>query len=173
MNIIHKTTPILVLICSLFFSRHANGQTTSSKIACISFTELLNIMPEFKRADTTLARFRDTLELEFDALKSEYTEKATFLSSPDTIKYTPQQLVIKKQTLAELLARIQGFDANAGQLFNQKRSALLLPIQKKAEDAIQQVSRDNGYAFVFEKDNLHVYPPSTDILPLVKKKLGL
>jgi len=47
------------------------------------------------------------------------------------------------------------------------------PIQKKAEDAIQAVSRDNGYAFVFEKDNLHVYPPSTDILPLVKKKLGL
>jgi outer membrane protein len=106
-------------------------------------------------------------------MKAEYTQQANILSSPDTAKYTPAQLVIKRQTLSELLARIQGFDADAGQLFNQKRSALLQPIQRRAEAAIQQVSKDNGYAFVFEKDNLHVYPPSTDILPLVKKKLGL
>jgi outer membrane protein len=173
MKIIPKIIPVLALTCSLFFSRHADAQTTSSKIGCISFTELLNIMPEFKRADTTLAKYRDTLEQEFEAMKAEYAEKAAFFSSPDTVKYTPPQIMIKKQSLTGLLAKIQGFEADAGQLFNQKRSILLLPIQKKAEDAIQQVSKDNGYAFVFEKDNLHVYPPSTDILPLVKKKLGL
>ncbi|MBN9382129.1 MAG: OmpH family outer membrane protein [Chitinophagaceae bacterium] len=168
-----KNTPILVLITCFFFSLNSNAQTSSSKIGCISITELLNVMPEFKKADTTLAKFRDTLEQQFEAMRTEYAEQANLLAGPDTTKYTPTQLVIKRQTLAELLAKIQGFDANAGQLFNQKRSILLLPIQKKAEDAIQQVSKDNGYAFVFEKDNLHVYPPSTDILPLVKKKLGL
>lgn len=173
MQIVHKIVPVLALICGVFFSYRANAQTSSSKIGCISITELLNVMPEFKKADTTLARFRDTLEQQFEAMRTEYAEQAGLLSGPDTAKYTPTQLVIKRQTLSELLAKIQGFDANAGQLFNQKRSVLLLPIQKKAEDAIQQVSKDNGYAFVFEKDNLHVYPPSTDILPLVKKKLGL
>ena len=169
-----RSATALMLISGLvFLSPRSQAQVASSKMGCISLTELLSAMPEFKKADTTLAKFRDTLEQKFDALKTEYTEQASFLSSPDTVKYTPAQLGIKKQTLSELLAKIQGFDADAGQLFNQKRSALLLPIQKKAENAIQQVSKDNGYAFVFEKDNLHVYPPSADILPLVKKKLGL
>lgn len=80
---------------------------------------------------------------------------------------------VKRQSLAQLLSKLQGYDQEAGALFNQRRSALLLPIQKKAEDAIQQVSKENGYAFIFEKEGLHVYPPSADILPLVKKKLGL
>lgn len=174
MKIVHKIIPAMALISGSFFSYRANAQTSSSsKIGCISLTELLSAMPEFKRADTSLARFRDTLEQEFEAMRTEYAEQARRLSSPDTAKYTPVQLDIKRQNLAELLAKIQGFDANAGQLFNQKRSILLLPIQKRAEDAIQQVSKDNGYAFVFEKDNLHVYPYSADILPLVKKKLGL
>jgi outer membrane protein len=57
-------------------------------------------------------------------------------------------------------------------VFN-KRQALLLPIQKKASDAIKAVSKDYGYAFILEKDVLHVFPPSEDILPLVKKRLGL
>ena len=167
-----RATPVLILIGSLMcFQLHA--QNAPVKFACISFNELLSVMPEFKKADTTLAKYRTSLEQQFDAMKNEYTEQAKLLSSPDTGKFTAPQLVIKKQGLNELLAKIQGFESEAGTLFNQKRSALLQPIQKKAEDAIQQVSKDNGYAFVFEKDNLHAYPPSTDILPLVKKKLGI
>ena len=168
------------ILCSLLligavcaFGTQARAQNAPVKFACISFNELLSAMPEFKKADTTLAQYRTTLEQQFDAMKSEYTEQAKLLTSNDSAKFTAPQLVIKRQGLNELLAKIQGFEAEAGQLFNQKRSALLQPIQKKAEDAIQQVSKDNGYAFVFEKDNLHAYPPSTDILPLVKKKLGI
>jgi hypothetical protein len=47
------------------------------------------------------------------------------------------------------------------------------PIQRKAEHAIALVARDKSYAYVFEKDNLHFYPPGDDILPLVRKRLGL
>ena len=163
---------MLILIGALLcFQLHA--QNAPVKFACISFNELLSAMPEFKKADTTLAQYRTSLEQQFDAMKNEYNEQAKLLTSQDTTKFTAPQLVIKRQSLNELLGKIQGFESEAGQLFNQKRSALLQPIQKKAEDAIQQVSKDNGYAFVFEKDNLHAYPPSTDILPLVKKKLGI
>ena len=135
--------------------------------------ELLSVMPEVKKADTTLAQFQTALQQEFETMKEDYTTQATQLSSRDTGKYTPPQLFLRRKSLAELLAKIQGYDQQAGQLLEQKRTDLFLPIQKKAEDAIRQVSHDNGYAFVFEKDNLHVYPPSEDILPLVKKRLGL
>lgn len=166
-----STATVLVLVGALLsFGPSTHAQ---SKFGCISLTEVLNAMPEFKKADTTLAAYRTSLEQNFEAMRTEYTERATQLSSPDTAKYTLPQLTIKRQGLTELLAKIQGYEAEAGQLFNQKRSDLLAPIQKKAEDAIQQVSRDNGYAFVFEKDNLHSYPLAADLLPLVKKKLGI
>lgn len=143
------------------------------KTACISINEVIEAMPESKKADSTLALFKAELEQRFEAYQTEYKEQAMVLSSKDTAKFTPQQMIFKRQSLAELLGRIQGFDQEAGALFSQRRSALLVPIQKKAEDAIAQVSKENGYAFVFEKESLHVYPPSADILPLVKRRLGL
>jgi len=164
----------LLIGCLLAASLHSAAQnSTSSKLGCISFNELLVAMPEFKKADTLLEAYKVTLEQQFEAMKSEYNDQLSKLTGPDTAKLTKPQLSLKRQNLSELIAKIQGFDQQAGVLLNQKRSSLIEPIQKKAEDAIQAVSRDNGYAFVFEKDNLHVYPPSTDILPLVKKKLGL
>jgi outer membrane protein len=46
-------------------------------------------------------------------------------------------------------------------------------VQKKAQETIQQVAKENGYTYVFLKDALLVSPPAEDLLPLVKKKLGL
>ena len=144
-----------------------------NKFACISFNELVNSMPETKKADTTLAQYQAALEQQFETMKTDYTTQATELTSSDTGKFTKPQLELKRRSLAELLGKIQGFDQEAGNLLNQKRSDLFAPIQRKAEDAITQVAHDNSYAYVFEKDNLHYYPPGDDILPLVRKKLGL
>ena len=144
-----------------------------TKFACISFTELVGSMPESKKADTTLSQYQSALEQQFETMKTDYTTQATTLTSGDTSKFTRPQLDLKRRSLAELLARIQGFDQEAGQLLTQKRTDLFAPIQRKAEDAIAQVARANSYAYVFEKESLHFYPTSDDILPLVRKKLGL
>lgn len=144
-----------------------------NKFACISFNELVSSMPDTKKADTTLSQYKTALEQQFEAMKIDYTNKAAELTSRDTAKFTRPQLELKRKSLSELLGKIQGFDQEAGQMLDQKRSDLLMPIQRKAEDAIAQVARDNSYSYVFEKDNLHFYPPSDDILPLVRKKLGL
>lgn len=130
-------------------------------------------MPETKKADTTLAQYRAALEQQYETMRTDYTTQATELTSKDTTKFTKPQLELKRKTLAELLGKIQGFDQEAGQMLDQKKSELFVPIQKKAEDAIAQVSRDHGYSYVFEKETLHIFPPGDDILPLVKKQLGL
>lgn len=166
-----KISIVLLLTAGLLSA--GNQLAAQSKTGCISFNELLNAMPEFKRADTTLAKFRDTLEQKYDAYKIEYSEQESLLRSGDTAKYTSAQLDLKKRSLAEILSKLQGFEQEASLLLDQKKQLLLMPIQKKASAAIQAVSKENGYAFILEKDVLHVYPPSEDILPLVKKKLGL
>jgi outer membrane protein len=158
--------------CFLCTGVRATAQN-QNKFACISFTELVASMPEAKKADTTLAQYQSALEQKFELMKTDYGSQATVLTSSDTGKFTKPQLELKRKSLAELLGKIQSFNQEASALLDQKRSDLFLPIQRKAEDAIAQVARDNSYAYVFEKESLHFYPPGDDILPLVRKKLGL
>ena len=165
-----KTASTFLFLLGATFAGSVQAQT---KLACISISEVISAMPETKKADTTLAQYKIALQQQFDDFRAEYTQQSVLLSSPDTAKFTKPQLELKRKSLAEVLAKLQGFDQEAGTLLEQKKSDLFLPIQKRAEDAIQQVSKDNGYAYVFEKEGLHVYPPSDDILPLVKRKLGL
>jgi outer membrane protein len=166
-----KITATVILAAALLSAGHPAAAQT--KTGCISFNELLSVMPEYKKADTTLGEFRNALAQQFETYKAEYNGQGRLLSSKDTAKYTKVQLEVKRKSLMGLLAKLQGYEQEAGQQLDQKRQALLAPIHKKAADAIQDVAKENGYGFVIEKDALHAYPPSDDILPLVKKKLGM
>jgi outer membrane protein len=166
-----KSASILLILVAL--APAGAGLHAQGKMGCVSINEVIVAMPETKKADTTLAEYQEALQQQFDTYKAEYTQQTSLLGSADTAKFTKPQLDLKRKSLAEILAKIQGFEQEAGTMLEQKKTALFQPIQKKAEEAIQQVSRDNGYAYVFEKEGLHVYPPSDDILPLVKKRLGL
>ena len=55
----------------------------------------------------------------------------------------------------------------------EKELALIEPVESKVSDAIQKVAKEGGYTYVFEKGVLHFYNESNDLLPLVKKELGL
>jgi outer membrane protein len=168
-----KTKIIFLVMVVAMVVGFGSGARAQNKIGIISFSELLTAMPEYKKADTTLAEYRSALEQKYQEFQAEFAQKQKELAGPDSLKFTAPQRDLKRKSLGELLAKLQGYDQEAGMMLNQKRNELLAPIQKKAEDAIQQVSKDNGYAYVLEKEGMHVYPPSDDILPLVKKKLGL
>jgi len=75
--------------------------------------------------------------------------------------------------MGEMLIKLQGWQQQAQQLYQQKQQDLIAPIQKKAVDAVQTVAKENGYAFVLTKEALLSSPPADDLLPLVKKKLGV
>jgi outer membrane protein len=151
-------------------SSYLTGQT---KIGFISMDEIVAIMPESKKADTALAEYKNMLSLQFDAYKTEYLEQDGILHSRDTAKYSKVQLMVKKDNLLELQSKIQGFNDQARLLMNQKYQELMFPIQKKALEALRIVSKEYGYNFVFEKNELYIYPEADDLFPLVKKKLGL
>lgn len=159
-----------MLLAYLFTSNIVYAQM---KNGYVSLNELIGSMPESKKADTSLMEYKNILEQQFEAYQQEFTEQGNLLNSKDTLKYTKAQLDVKKKNLSDMLAKLQGYNQEAGMLMEQKKQALLTPIQTKAEDAIQTVAKENGYTYIFEKDLLHVYPPSDDILPLVRKKLGI
>lgn len=161
---------ILVASVSLFGGTPLHAQT---KLGYISLSELISAMPEYKKADTSMVDYQTALNQNFDDMKSEFNEKDSMLSSKDTSKYTKAQIEIKRKQLGELYLKLQGYQQQASQLYQQKQQELMAPITKKAQEAVQQVAKENGYTYVFLKDALIVSPPAEDLLPIVKKKLGL
>jgi outer membrane protein len=143
------------------------------KIGYVSLQELIPTMPEYRKADTALNDYQNALGQNFEDMKREYYEKDSLLQSKDTVKFTKAQIEIKRREVSELLVKLQGWQQQAQQLYQQKQQDLISPIQKKAVEAIQAVAKENGFTYVLNKETLIVSPPAEDMLPLVKKKLGI
>ena len=150
-----------------------NSTKAQMKIGYVSLQELIPTMPEYRKADTALNDYQTALQQNFEDMRREYAEKDSLLSSKDTVKFTRAQIEIKRREVGELLIKLQGWNQQAQQLYQQKQQDLIAPIQKKAVDAIQAVAKENGYTYVLNKETLLVSPPAEDMLPLVKKKLGI
>lgn len=166
-----KIVSLAVLAAGLLLTNsNAKAQT---KIGYVSLAEFLPSMPEYKKADTSMTDYRNALAQNFEDMKREFNEQDSLLSSKDTAKYSRAQLELKRKTLTELYLKVQGYQQQAQEQLQQKQQELVAPITKKAIDAIQAVAKENGYAYVLQKEALYAYPLADDLLPLVKKKLGL
>ena len=166
-----KIVTIVVVVMGLVMA--GNSVQAQGKIGFISLQELIPSMPEYRKADTALNDYQTALGQNFDDMRREYMEKDSLMNSKDTVKYTKAQLELKKKELGEMLGKLQGWQQQAQQMYQQKQQELIAPIQKKAVDAVNTVAKENGYTYVFTKEALLVSPPAEDLLPLVKKKLGV
>jgi outer membrane protein len=166
-----KIVAIVLVATTLSFA--GNKLQAQTKFGYISLSEMITGMPEYKKADSSMVDYQSALNQNFEDMKREFNEKDSLLSSKDTVKYTRAQIEIKRKQLGELYLKLQGYQQQAGQLYQQKQQDLMAPIQKKAADIVQTIAKENGYTYVFLKDALLVSPPADDLLPLVKKKLGL
>jgi len=164
---------VAVLLVATALTLTGNQLQAQSKLGYISLSELITAMPEYKKADSSMQEYQAALNQNFEDLKREFQEKDSLLSSKDTVKYTKAQMEIKRKQLGEIYLKLQNYQQQAGQLYQQKQQDLMAPIQRKASDYVSSVAKANGYSYVFLKDALLVSPPADDILPLVKKKLNL
>ena len=164
---------VAVLLVATALTLTGNQLQAQSKFGYISLSELITAMPEYKKADSSMQEYEAALNQNFEDLKREFQEKDSLLSSKDTVKYTKAQMEIKRKQLGEIYLKLQNYQQQAGQLYQQKQQDLMAPIQRKASDYVSSVAKENGYSYVFLKDALLVSPPADDILPLVKKKLNL
>ncbi len=168
-----KILTIVAVVMGLVMAGTSVKAQGATKIGVISLQELIPSMPEYRKADTALNDYQSALGQNFEDMKREYYEKDSSLNSKDSAKLTKAQLEIKRREVSELLQKLQGWQQQAQQLYQQKQQDLITPIQKKALEAVQTVAKENGYTYVLSKEALLVSPPAEDLLPLVKKKLGI
>jgi outer membrane protein len=72
--------------------------------------------------------------------------------------------------------RIETFRSQSEQQLQQKQQDLMKPIVEKADSAISVVAKEQGLIYVFDvSTRVVVYKSnqSIDVLPLVKKKMGI
>jgi outer membrane protein len=144
----------------------------SSKIGYISSQELVSVMPETKKADSSLQDLRQVLIQSYtDKQNAFYAAIDKF--NKDSVNMTASVKSVKKQELSKMGQDLSGEEERIQQQLQQKQQELLAPINKKAYEAVQAVAKENGYGYVFEKEALLVAPPGDDIIPLVAKKLNI
>lgn len=164
-----KLFTAIVFAMSLMVAGEATAQT---KIGYISSQELVSIMPETRKADSLLQDFRNAL-IQSATEKQNAFYAAIEKFNKDSLTYTEAQKAVKKTDLTKMGQDLGGEEERIQQQLQQKQQELIAPINKKAYDAVQAVAKENGYAYVFEKEALLVAPPAEDILQLVAKKLNI
>jgi len=164
---------VVVITLFLFSGTAVNAQ--NFKFGHINSQELLSLMPERDSAQAKIQQLAEDLEGELEIMNVEYRNKLNdYLEKQDNL--TPLVKQTKEQELNEFQNRIQEFTNSASQEIQQQEAQLIQPIIQKAEKAIKDVGKENGFSYIFDLSRgtiIYFSEQSEDILPLVLKKLGL
>ena len=146
----------------------------AQKFGYINSAELIQLMPETKKAEANLQTFVKGLENQFGGLQSSYQKQITeFQAQEKTMVDAIKQTKIK--AIQDLEQQMQQSQASGQQKVAAKREQLFKPILDKAEKAVKEVGKENGYDYVFDASTgSFIYAKdSHNIMPLVKAKLGI
>ena len=161
---------IFIILLS-FITLFLNAQ---NKFGYIDSQELLILMPERDAAEKEVQEFAKTLEGQLSSMTAEYQQRVEDYQKNEST-YTD---LVKQDKIAEITGleqRIQTFQQNAQQSLQIKEQELLEPILTKARNATEEVAQEGKYTYIFDKSigSILYAKESENVLPLVKKKLGL
>lgn len=162
----------------LFTANIANAQ---QKLAHVNFADVIEAMPEVKTARATLETFQKGKQSDIEKMITEYQTKMQAAEAlQKTLSEANKETVGKQlQTmgaeLQDLEKRVGEARQKAQQELEAKNGELFNPIMVKADNAVQAVSKEKGYAYVFDISQQSVIYSGggEDITALVKTKLGI
>ena len=148
------------------------GASAQQKIGYINTDELISVMPEAEKADAELKEYQASLSQQGQDLMKELGDKDS-LFVRDSAKLSPSMREIKKNELIALYQRVQNWNQQAQEMYQQEAQKKIAPLRQKAMDAIKAVAEEKKYTYILDNSSVIVGPPGDDVLPLVKAKLGV
>ena len=166
-----KKTFIAFAICLLAFGGNAMAQK-NIKLGHINSQELMQIMPGRDSVQTILQNELSELDATLKSMQAEAEKRyndfvANQAGWTDLIRQT------KQREIQDMTARIQEFQENASKQLQEREAELTKPIIDRAKKAIEDVAHEGGYTYIFDGAGLLYSQDSEDIMPQVKKKLGI
>jgi len=144
------------------------------KLGYIDSNEILTLMPETDSLQKELKKYAEYLDTQMSTMAQEYQAKVTaYQENMNTMSDLIRQT--KEKEITDLQARIQAFQQSADQDLGTKQSELFNPLIEKVKNAISSVGKENGYTYIFDVGTgaLVFFENGDNVLPLVKKKLGI
>lgn len=166
----------VLLSLTLVISAIAISAAQSVKFGHFDSSAFMEKMPDVKEVQKTMDAEQSkvegtvtTLNEDFQKMYQEYQQKAN--------KMTEAEQMEKEKELQESYQKIQQYIQVSRQELAQKQRELMAPIMQRVMRAVQEVGAENGFIYILEeKAGATVFvsnTKSTDITPLVKKKLGI
>ena len=164
---------IITLLLSLSFSTTSFSQQLFGHV---NSQEILNIMPEAATAQLALQAELQGLQEQGQMMMEEFeAQQKEFQINQESMNDAVRNDKLK--SLENLQERIVLFEQSAEQSIQMKQAELYEPILTKIQNAIDDVAKEKGYAYIFDLVGMQggiVYKnDSQDITNLVKSKLNL
>lgn len=162
-----KKISLLAIFCGLFIAGQAQ------KLGHINGQMLVEHMPEYKTAYEELNTYKKQYEEALLAMRTEYEKMIEEFKKAE--QTAPK--VILDTKVKEIQAKEQGiydFQEQASADVAAEEQKKIEPILEKAKKAIEDVSKANGYIYIFDAGaGSMLYLGGDDITKLVCTKLGI
>ena len=168
-----KKILIAIAACMLAFGGSAMAQK-NVKLGHINSNDLMQIMPGRDSAQAVLQAEVTELENTLKSMQAE-AEKRYNEYVAGQAGWTELIRQTKQREIQDMAARIEEFQKNAQEQLQNREQELLKPIIDRAKKAIEDVAKEGGYTYIFDAGTAALLydDGGDDIMPLVKKKLGL
>lgn len=167
-----KKIKTLLFVAALFIG--ATGFSgAQSKVAHINTTELIQAMPEMKKAQADMEAVNKTYMSDIEAMKKDLKAKTDRFEAEAASKTQEEneKRYIEVQTDQQ---SIQQYAGNAQQQLQKKEMDLLKPITEKAKAAILKVAKAQGFDYVLDSTQGGgvIMAEGKNLLADVKRELG-
>lgn len=161
-----------LFVVALFVAFSVQSQA-QDKIGHINFDELVSLMPGQDSINKALETYVRGLENQTQSMQTELESKyADYQSNQATMSEIIRQT--KEKEIMDLQQRIEAFNQQAQYDIQNKQFELTQPLLEKAQKAIEAVAKENGFTYIINSNvQILLYANGTNILPMVKTKLGL
>ena len=176
----NKVKLFVAVACLMAISFVSHAQSaTPLKIGYTNVEYILALMPESKRIESELKTHSTQLESQLQNMVKDFEAKGeAYQKGASTM--TDVVRAAKEKELMSSRSAIEEFQKNAEVSLQKKQQTLLEPAYKKLQQAIDEVSKESGYTYVFNSDAgygtnailLHA-PEDGNISDLVLKKMGI
>lgn len=147
----------------------------TQKFGYVNANAIMQIMPEFTKAQADLKTLEKQYSDELERLRTELEKKGLqFEQLKDSL---PQNILQRRYTeLQELNTRLEQYYQESVQNLKQAEQTKIVEVSKVLSDAIQRVGRNGGYVCVFDIAGGVPYISETlceDVTEKVKAVLGI
>lgn len=164
----------VLFITVLFFSTSNSFAQGKIKLGHLDFATLYGSLPGLDSVKAIFEEYNKSIQDQNAVMQSELENKfqeyqASVGTMSDIIRAT------KEAEINDLKARLDAFQQKASVDLQDKEAELTAPLIEKAQEAVEEVAKENGYTYVFNStEGLLLYSDPTDnIMELVKVKLGI